>query len=353
LDGLQSAVFGKSFVGLSIGSSSIKIAELVRKGSGFRLVNLGVMQLPEEAIQNREIANPIAVSEAIRALVQQMKLKTRQCVLGLSGSSILSKVLRIEAPNKKDLRDQVYWEAEQYIPFDMNEMVIDFDTLSRTSQGLTEVLMVASKRSFMDSYLQCVQEAGLKVHIIDIDLLALHHIFELTYPATDKSTFAIVDVGGNSTKVAIFAGGVPKFTKEMGLGGIQLTGEIQRQLNVQYHDAELMKVQSMEQQAVPQAVFDMSHSYVENITNEVARALDFYSVSNSGALIEAVYLAGGSSRLAGLCAKIEQTTQIKTELMAPFAAIQYDKAVFQPSFVEMMGPSAAVPIGLAIRGAYP
>jgi type IV pilus assembly protein PilM len=275
------------------------------------------------------------------------------CVLGLSGSSILTKVLRIEAPNKKDLRDQVYWEAEQYIPFDMSEMALDFDQLTRTPQGLTEVLMVAVKRAFMESYLNVVQEAGLKVQTVDIDLLALHHVFELTYPATDKSTFAIVDIGGNSTKIAVYSGGVPRFTKEMGLGGIHLTGEIQRQLNVQFQDAELMKLQTLEQQAVPQAVFDVSFSYIENITNEVARALDFYSVSNSGAVIDAIYLAGGSSRLSGLAAKIEQHTQIKTSLIAPLAAIQYDKAVFQPSFVEMMGPSAAVPIGLAMRGAFP
>ncbi|MFN7684009.1 MAG: type IV pilus assembly protein PilM [Oligoflexia bacterium] len=338
----------KSSIGLSIGSSAIKLVELGGSKSNTRLLHFGMVALPQDAIVNREIVNPVAVTEHLRQLVGAMQLKTRKVCASISGNSCIIKRMQIEAPNIKELQDQVFWEAEQYLPFDASEVVMDYQLLSYSKEKRADVLLVAIKRSILESYMACISDAGLEPAIMDVDYFAIQNAFEFNYPLQPGEAAAIIDIGATSTKVAILHDGAPVFTKDSALGGMNLTAEIQRHLNLPFADAETLKT-GASGGVVPQEVNDLTQVYAENVAREIKRTLDFYSASSSGPPVNYLVLCGGSAQVPHLSRVVEEIAGLPTQIMNPFNAISYDPAMFTAEYVASIGPVAAVPIGLAFR----
>lgn len=339
---------GGNAVGLSVGSSSIKIVELKKHKKVWRLLHFGMIQLPEGAIVNREISNPISVVESVRTLVSQLKLKTTPVCISISGTALIIKRMTIEIKNKRELQDQVFWEAEQYLPFDVSEVVMDYQVLSLSKQGTADILLVAAKKSVLESYMGVVNDAGLKPKIVDVDFFALQNLFEINYPASPNESVALVDIGAVGMKFVVVNNGIPVFTKDSAIGGRNLTLEIQKHLNLSYEDAEALKVGGRSKD-VPQEVSELTNITCENIASEIKRALDFYNASSSGAPISYVLLAGGSSRLAGLVKAVEESLGLPTQLLNPFNNITYDSSVFTDDYIGSIASVAAIPIGLAMR----
>ncbi len=340
---------GNVAVGLSIGTSSIKLAELKKSGKSWRLEHFGIVQLPEEAIVNREIINQVAVAEAIRKLSDQIPLKTKFVCTSLSGTSVIIKRMSLEAPNIKDLQDQVFWEAEQYLPFDVSEVVMDYHMISRNKDNQVEVLLVAVKRSVLESYMSTIEDAGLKARVVDVDFFALQNLYELIYPASHTEAVALIDIGASSIKLTIVHRGTPVFTKESLLGGRHLTAEIQKHLNLSFSDAESLKLSVGSAGGVPQEVNEIIHVMSENFSGEIKRALDFYNASSTGAPVAYALLAGGGAKIPELSRMVEEAIKIPTQLMNPFSAIGYDESIFTPDYLASIAPIAAIPIGLALR----
>ena len=341
---------GTSVVGLSIGSSSIKIAELRKSGKSWKLLTFGSTPLPDDVIVNREILNPIVVTDSIRALVGPIKLKTKMVCTALSGTSLIIKRMQLDVPNAKELEGQVFWEAEQYLPFDVSEVVMDYQVLTRTKEGKTDLILVAAKRAVVDAYMGVVTDAGLKPKIVDTDFFALQTAYEANYPVNPAEAVAVVDIGASSLKLVVLFGGVPVFTKDSALGGRNLTAEIQKHLNLSYADAEALKTGSQEG-GIPQEVNELMNVMSENFTTEIKRALDFYNASSAGAAVSSVVLAGGCAKLPSLPKMIEEILSLPTQVMNPFNSISYDPAVFSPEYIASIAPIAAIPIGLALRAA--
>jgi len=339
---------GGSAVGLSVGSSSIKLVELKKSRKTYKLAHFGIVQLPEDAIVNREITNQIAVVESLKTLVGQLKLKNKSVCSSLSGNSVIIKRMELEVPNIKELQDQVFWEAEQYLPFDVSEVVMDFELLSKTKDNRVDVLLVAVKTTVLDSYMSCIMDGGLKPKIMDVDFFALSNAYELNYPSEPSEAVALVDIGASSLKIAIVHEGVPVFTKEAVLGGRNLTAEIQKHLNLSYADAETLKIGGQGNE-MPQEVSDLMSIMSENFAGEIKRALDFYNASASEAPISSVLLSGGSSKISELSKVVEETVGLPTQMMNPFNAISYDPSVFTEDYIQAVAPVAAIPIGLALR----
>lgn len=339
---------GATAIGLSIGSSSIKLVELKKAGSQWKLMHFGVIQLPEDSIVNREITNSIAVVESLKSLTAQMKLKGRAVCSGISGTSIIIKRISIEVPNPKELQEQVFWEAEQYLPFDPSEVVMDFHVLSKAKEKMTDVILVAVKRSVLDSYISCIEDAGFSAKFADVDFFALQNVFEINYPQSPSEAVLLVDIGSAAMKLAIVQGGVPIFTKDVALGGNSITQEIMKQLNLSHADAEALKVGG-QAQGMPEEVSELLGVMSENFAVEIKRALDFYGASSSGAPVSYVLLSGGSASIAGLSKVVEDTIGLPTQVMNPFNAITYDPEVFSAEYIQAIGPVASVPLGLALR----
>ena len=346
----------ESAVGLSIGSTSVKIVELKRFKKGWKLIHFGMIQLPEDVIVNREIINNIAVSDSIKTLVQQLKLKSKNVCTSLSGTSLIIKRMTLDVQNKNELKEQIFWEAEQYLPFDVSEVVMDYHVLSDPKATKTDVLLVAVKTSVLDSYINTVEDSGLKAKVIDVDFFALQHLFEVSYPAHAANqpgateSAALVDIGGSSLKISIVQSGVPVFTKDSSLGGKNLTAEIQKQLNLSYVDAETLKTGAASG-AMPQEVGDLMHTMAENLATEIRRAIDFYNASSTGAPVASILLAGGCAKIPNLSRIIEEALGgIPTMIMNPFNAISFDPTIFTQDYLSAIAPLAAIPLGLALRG---
>jgi type IV pilus assembly protein PilM len=344
------SVGGKTAVGLSIGTSSIKLAELSQKGKVWKLLRFGSVQLPDEVVVNREIMNPVALVECIRTLTNQMQLKNREVCISISGNALIVKkmTLELEGHQKKDLQDQIFWEAEQYLPFDISEVVMDYHLISYSNEGKAEVILVAVKKAVLESYMDCVTQAGLKPTIVDVDFFALQNLFEVNYPANPAEAVALVDLGASSMKIAVIANGIPIFTKDGTLGGKALTEEIQKALNLSYIDAESLKTGEREGE-MPQDVIDLMNRMSENLAVEIKKGFDFYNASSGGPPISYVLLAGGAARMGNISKAVEEAVGLPTQVMNPFNAISYSPAVFSSDYLSRIASVAAVPIGLALR----
>lgn len=338
-----------SAVGLSIGSSSIKLVELKKTGKTWKLIHFGLVHLPIDAIVNREIINSIAVVESLKILLDQIKLKKKFVCTAMSGSAVIIKRMALDVPNMKELQDQVFWEAEQYIPFDVAEVVMDYHLLSRGKDSQADVLLVAVKKSVLEGYMHCCDEAGLKARVVDVDFFALQHLWENNYPGkNDGEAVALIDLGASSIKLVVVQNNIPIFTKDSNLGGLNLTREIEKNLNLSFSDAEALKL-SAQTGTVPQEVHDLMQIMCENFALDIRKTLDFYSASSIGAPVSSILLAGGSAKIPNLSAIIEERVGIPTQQFDPFLGISYDPNVFSPDYLQAISTMAVVPIGLAIR----
>lgn len=339
----------KPTVGICVGAASVKVAEVKKVGKTWKLVRFGLTQLPEDSVVNREVFNPVAVTGAIQAALNQARIVSKNVVTGMGGSSIILKRMTIEVQKVSELQDAVFWEAEQYLPFDPTEVSMDYHMISRGKDAKTDVLFVAAKLSVMDGFTAAVEGAGLKVKIVDTEYFALQNIFEANYDARPGEAVALVDIGASTLKVLVIHDGVPVFTKESPLGGKNLTAEIQRQMNLGIADAEALKI-GQGRGAVPQEIAELTQVAVENFATEIRRALDFYNASSSGAPVSYILVTGGSSQIPQLSKGIEEHVGLPVQLLNPFARIGYDEKVFTPELIASIAPVVSVPLGYALRG---
>ncbi len=337
----------KYAVGLNVGASSVKLCELKRTAKGYSLSHFGIADLPEDTLMNREIMNPVAVIDHIKRLASSMRLKSKTVCSSLSGSFVIVRNLSIEVQNMKDLRDQVFWEAEQYLPFDVTDVVMDFHSFSVINKK-ANVILVAVKKSIVETLMNCVTAANLKPSVIDIDFFALQHVFEANYPQSDEAV-ALVDIGASSMKVVVVYQGVPIFTKDAPPGGQQLTLEIAKSMNISFSDAEVLKMSSGLDGNMPADVSELIAIMAENFASELKKTLDFYTASSIGPAIAYILLSGGSARLQDLSQTIEDCTKVPTQMLNPFASLHIDSSKFTNDYLDSIAPLACVPVGLALR----
>lgn len=338
----------KTAVGINVGSSSVKLVEITRSGKTFTLHKFGIVPLPENAVVNREIMNPVAVSDAVKKLISQVKPSKKIIVTGIGGAAVIIKRMTVEVANIKELQDAVFWEAEQYLPFDPSEVAMDFHTITRGKDNRTDVLFVASKISALDGFISAIKDGGLNISIVDTEAFGIQNIFEENYSISPQEAVAVVDIGASSLKVIVIHDRVPVYTKESNFGGRNLTSDIQKNLNLSFEDAEALKTNSAE--ALPEEVMELMMSAAENFSMEVKRALDFYNASSSGAPVTSILLCGGGAKIPDLSRIIEERLTLPTQLLNPFTRVVANPKSFSPNLMDQMGSTIALAMGLAIRG---
>jgi len=337
-----------NLLGLSLGSSAIKAVELVKKGKQWKLSNFGMIQLPEDAIVDREIMNSVAVVESLKTLISQAKIKNKSVCLSISGASLIIKRMQVEAASEGELQDAVFWEAEQYISFDISDCILDFHRIGKIADNKYDVLLVAVKRSMVEAYMNCVIQAGLVPKVVDVDYFALNNLYEANYPKNPQGATCLVDIGAASTKLAISFNGITTFTKDVAMGGKALTTEIQKQMGLSYEDAEMLK-QGAADGGIPQQVSELMAIMAENLGDEIKRTIDFYAASSSESPVMEVLISGGGSRINGLAQVIAEKTALPTQMINPFQSVLFDEKKLSPDFIAQIAPLAAIPVGLAIR----
>jgi type IV pilus assembly protein PilM len=350
---------GKLALGLDIGSTSVKmilLKEQRKRGEvGYALQSFGMKPLPPEAIVDGALMNSTAIVQAVQELMNELKVRSREVAIGVSGHSVIIKKIQMPRMSQEELEESIQWEAEQYIPFDVKDVNIDtqiLDSGANDATGQMDVLLVAAKKDMINDYTTVVSEAGLLPVVVDVDAFAVQNMFAANYDIPDKETVVLINAGASVVNINIIASGITVFTRDVTIGGNQFTEEIQKQLNVSYEEAEALKIGGNRNDAdsvVPQDVERVLTSVAEQVAGEIQRSLDFYAGTAADANFSKVFLSGGTAKIPALFKTIETRVGVPVEILNPFRKIEVDNRKFDPAFIMDVAPMAAVAVGLALR----
>ena len=341
----------KEVVGVDLGSSSVKLVHLKEQKGGYVLQNIGVAPLPPEAVVDNTIMDSASIVEVIRGLLGSLGIKVGEAAVSVSGNSVIIRKIVLPAMSVEELEDQIQWEAEQYIPFDINDVNLDFQVLGPDSvdPGKMHVLLVASKKDIINDYIAVFSEAGLKLVVIDVDSFALQNAFEFNYQPDPDDVVALINIGANVMNINVVKDGISLFTRDVQVGGSQYSEEIQRQFAVNAEEAERIKVTHSTEDM--HLLDDVISRVNENLAIEIRRSLDFYSANAIESKITKIYLGGGVAKAHLLLESVEQRLDIPVEILDPFRSITYNENSFDSEYLKEIAPVAVVAVGLAMRRA--
>lgn len=346
-------LFGKSreLVGLDLGSHSIKLVELKQKGKSFELVSFGIQPLPPEAIVEGAIMDSSAVAEAIDSLFVSNNVKRTEVATSVSGGSVIVKKISLPAMSEDELAESIRWEAEQYIPFPIDEVNLDHKVLrgSAAEGGMMDIVLVAVKKDMIGFYANVITQAGKKPMVVDVDAFAMQNAFELSYKGDvqPNEVVALINIGASLINMNIVQGEISLFTRDISTGGNLYTETIQRELNLSREHAENIKRGVAAEGVDPSSATSIIHGVTEDVAVDVQRTFDFFKATSSEERIDRIYLAGGSAKIQGLQQYFQEKFNAPTELLNPFRAIKLGN--MDADHLNEVAPMATVAVGLALR----
>jgi type IV pilus assembly protein PilM len=348
------ALFGskKGLVGVDIGSSAVKAVELKPGGRGgeYHLVKLGLEPLPPEAIVDGAIMDSGAVIDAIQRLFSANKIKTNEVATSVSGNAVIVKKISLPQMTQEELAESIHWEAEQYIPFDIQDVSLDYELVEGSgSGGNMDVMLIAVKKDKISDYTSAISQAGKTCSVVDVDVFALQNAYEVNYGIDPGRVVALLNVGASIMNINIVKGGTSIFNRDIAVGGNQYTDAIQKDLNLSFDQAEALKRGARVEGTAPENLSPIVRAVSDNIVLEIQKTFDFFKATSSEDRIDRIMLAGGTSKVAGLRELLADRFDAGVEILNPFNNVIYNPREFDPDFISEIGPSAAVAVGLAVR----
>ena len=339
----------KQVVGCDVGSSAIKIVELKPlKNDEFQLVHAAVADLSPEAIVDGAIMDSSLVVEALTGLISENGIKNPKFGGSLSGHSVIIKKIQLPSMTEAELAESIQWEAEQYIPFDINDVNLDYVVLETGASDTMDVLLVAVKRDRINDYTSVIVQAGKEPVLVDVDVFAVQNAFESNYSSRGE-TVALVNVGASVMNINVLHDGNSVFWRDVAFGGNLYTEAIQREFNLPREDAEKLKLGQEVGQVSKTQVDSVLSSASEDLAAELQKTIDFFVATSSVDRLDRVMLSGGGALVANLEAVLQERFQVNVELLNPFRNIRYNESDFDPDWINRNAPAMAVAVGLAIR----
>lgn len=337
-------------IGLDIGSHSIKLVDLVESKGGYRLKQYAWAPLPADVIVDGTVMDSGSIIEVVRDMISQKKIRKDKVALSISGFSVIIKQVTVSYMSEEELEESIQWEAAQYIPFDMEEVNIDFQILgeNRDNADLMDVLLVAAKKEIIKDYQTLMTESGLETHIIDVDSFAVETMYENLFGIQDDEVVALINIGANTINFNITKGPISLLTRDVSMGGKQVTEEIQKQYNLQYEEAEMLKT-TPEQWSAYDNFDRLIQNACDMFATEIQRSLDFFYANFPDEQIRRLGLCGGAAKTTDLLDHIEKRVGIQTVLINPFERISFSSREFDEEDLNTVGPIFAVGVGLAMR----
>ncbi len=342
-------------IGLDISSTSVKMMELSKTGSSYRIEGIGVEPLPANAVVEKNIAEIESVGESVKRALSKSKIKLKNVAIAVAGSAVITKKITMPASLSEDeMEGQIQLEADQYIPYPLEEVSLDFQIIGPTESNpeTVDVLLAACRSENVDDRVAAVELAGLTAKIVDIEAYTVETIFSAMAPqmpdeGMDK-TIAIVDIGATMTSLSILHNQKLVYTREQNFGGKQLTEEIMRRYGLSYDEAGLAKRQGgLPDNYEPEVL----NPFKETTAQQVSRFLQFfYSAGGDIGNIDHLVLAGGTACLPDLAELTESHIGVPTTIANPFADMSSSSRVNKAN-LEADAPAFLIAAGLAIRGA--
>jgi type IV pilus assembly protein PilM len=344
----------KSLVGLDIGSSSIKAVELkdLGKGRGHQLLSVGVESLSPEAIVDGAIMDSGLVAETIQRLFTTNRIKTQDVAISLSGHSVIIKKISLPQMSHEELSESIQWEAEQYIPFDVDDVNIDYQVLegpSLSGEGNMDVLLVAVKKDKINDYTTVLANAGKSAQVVDVDVFALQNAYEANYDVPADRVVALINIGAAVTNIAILQGGSSIFWRDISIGGNLFTEAIQKEMGLPSDQAEMLKRGQDVEGGSPERLSAVLQQVGEQVGTEIQKTLDFFKATSSSDPVALMMLSGGASRTPNLSTYLGQRFDTQVEVLDPFRKMIVNERLFPADRLEPLASCASVAVGLALR----
>jgi type IV pilus assembly protein PilM len=350
-------VFGrnkpKAVVGLDIGSSSVKAVELKSAGKGYRVAAFATEPIPPDSIVDGAIIDGGAVAEALRRLFANKDFKTKDVAASLSGNSVIVKKITLPVMTEAELAESIYWEAEQYIPFDIQDVNLDYQILESAagadSKGTIDVLLVAAKKDKIADYTGAIAQAGRVPVVVDVDVFALQNAYEVNYGLDPQTVVVLLNAGASAININILAGGQSLFTRDISIGGNAYTEAIQRELNLPFDAAERLKRGETANGVAFADVQPVLHAMTDNVLLEIQKTFDFFKATAASDHFDRIVLCGGASQVDGFAHALQERFGAPVEMFDPFRKITFEAERFGVADAAAVMPVAAVAIGLALR----
>jgi type IV pilus assembly protein PilM len=344
-------LFGKKnqLVGLDIGSRTIKAAEVVITNKGRTLKQVGMVDIAPGLIEDGIIKDLAGTAEAVRQLFKSHNFRQQNVAIAIGGYSTIVKKISVPTMAEEQLQETIQIEAEQYIPFDINDVNLDFQILEENEQNPSQmtVLLVAAKQEVINDYIQLIELSGLNTCIIDVESFALQNIYEISNEdATDN--VALIDIGASKTSLNILKGTHSVFMRDVSMGCGQINQKIVSLTGCSASEAESIKfgdTKAVSQEQMEDILVSVSSGWCA----EIRRALDFFYSTYPEGQVQRVLLSGGGADIGVFRKRLGVETSAKVETINPFTNIHVDTNRFDPSFLKQIAPQAAISMGLAIR----
>jgi type IV pilus assembly protein PilM len=343
----------RAVVGLDIGSSAVKAVELRPVGKGFRVAAFGSQPVPPDSIVDGAIIDAGSVADAIRRIFDGNKaFKSKDVCASLSGNAVIVKKITLPVMTESELGESIYWEAEQYIPFDIQDVNLDYQILDPgtgpESRGSMDVLLVAAKKEKIGDYTSVIAQAGRTPLIVDVDAFALQNAFEVNYGLSSNQVVVLLNAGASAININILYGDQSVFTRDISMGGNAYTEAVQKELDLPFDAAEALKKGIPVDGATFEEAQPVLRAVTENVLLEIQKTFDFYKASASTDHIDRIMLSGGASRVDGFHDMLQDRFNAPVEDFDPFRAVGWDAKKLGGDPMDVAS-TAAVAVGLALR----
>lgn len=340
----------KKVIGLDIGTSSIKLAEMDVGGKDVQLLSFGFVPTPPNSVTGGEIVDVGSVGNAIKTLINEVKTKRKNVATAMWGTAVIVKKITIPKMDKKLIKDQIRFEAEQYIPFDINNISLAYHVLTGSSSPDTiDLLLIAAQNELVSQYTQVLEVCGLNCGVLDVSGFALANSFELNYGKFNHEVIGLLNFGASITNFVVVKDGEVIFCRDIPVGGINYTNEIHKVMGITIPEAEALKLSASSGKEVPDEVHSIISATNDAVTEEIRSSLDFLSATTNGLTLNRCYYTGGSSATSGLVEAVSRTNNVPMEILNPFLKVKANPKKFTPDYLEQISSFASVVTGLALR----
>ncbi|NIM19525.1 MAG: type IV pilus assembly protein PilM [Candidatus Latescibacteria bacterium] len=342
---------GKSSVGLDIGSSLIKIVEIDHSKEQPVLSKYGIIKLPSEAIVEGEIMDRSLVIEGINECATKAGIKQSNINTAVSGRAVIVKKVVMDKMNPDDAKEAIFWEAEQHVPFDIDDVCLDFQILKEdVGANQMEILLVAAKKEMVTTHADLIREAGFNPVIIDVDSFAIQNAYEVTRAGTENIVTGLINIGSETTNINIVQNNIPHFTRDLSIGSNVFLESMQRDMGIGLEEAEaiLHEEEEIEDTEKCRKVIAVAS---EELSMGIERSISFLKTAGDAEQIDEVILSGGGARLPWLREILSEKHGIEFKVNDAVARMDRAENMSEEDAIELekVGPLLTVSMGLALR----
>ena len=345
----------RPLVGLDIGSSAVKVVELRRSGTAYSLVAAEIEPLPHESVIDGAIVNAGVVSDAIQRLYKWLNVTTKEVCVSLSGHAVIVKKISLPLMPNEELRSSIQWEARQHIPFDSNDVNLDYQVMENSvaapDAAQLDVLLVAAKKDKVQDYTAVVSQAGCVPVVLDVDAFALQNACELSVGAQTDSVRVLVNAGASSINLNVVQGRQSVFTRDVAIGGNAYSEALQRELDLSFEDADQLKMGVPVGGVTYDDAEPVIRAVTQNLLQEVSKTLDFFRATAATDHFDGLVLSGGTSGIDGIAEALADRFETDVRPFDPFGRVIVDPQLLSLEKRAELRPVLAVATGLALRRA--